>query len=153
MESERAKQEKQMVYRYLGNTGLKVSVLSFGNWITGHDEKEEEVQFQCMKRAWEAGVNFFDTAEGYGHGVAEEIFGKAIKRLGAAREDLVVSTKIYFYGPEANQRGNSRKHIIEGTKNSLKRLQMDYVDLLFSHRPDYFTPLEEVCRAFSFCVD
>lgn len=143
----------KMVYRYLGNSGLKVSVLSFGNWITGHDAKAEETQIECIKRAYEYGVNFFDTAEIYGFGVAEEIMGKAIKQLPCKRKDLVISTKILKCGDGVNDTLLSRKHITEAVQNSLKRLDLEYVDVLFCHRPDHGTPLEETCRAMHWAIE
>lgn len=112
-----------------------------------------------MKRCLDYGVNFIDTAEGYGHGNAEVMLGNSIKELNLKREEIVVSTKIFFYGLgatehiTANFAGLSRKHIIEGLKASLKRLQLSYVDVVFAHRPDHDTPLEETCRAFSWCID
>ena len=142
-----------MIYRNLGNTGLKVSVLSFGNWVTGHDEKAEENQIQIIKKAYESGINFFDTAEAYGFGVGEKLLGKAIKSLDAKRSDLVISTKLFLsVKPNSNpinQNGLSRKHIMEGMNQSLKNLDLEYVDIVFCHRPDYETPLEEVCRGMS----
>jgi voltage-dependent potassium channel beta subunit len=142
-----------MVYRTLGNTGLKVSVLSFGNWITGHDAKAEETQIECIKKAYECGVNFFDTAEIYGAGVAETIMGKALKELDVPRSDIVVSTKLFKCGDGVNDTFLSRKHLLEGIKNSLKRLQLDYVDVVFCHRPDSQTPLLETCRAMDWIVE
>jgi voltage-dependent potassium channel beta subunit len=146
-----------MIYNRLGNSGLKVSVLSFGNWLTGHDPKEEETQAQLVKYAYDNGINFFDTAEGYGEGMGEILFGKAIKTLNAPREDLVISTKIYFgkseHFPNINSKGLSRKHIVEAMKASLGRLQLDYVDIVFCHRPDHEVTLEETCRAMSALVD
>jgi len=136
----------KMAYRYLGKTGMKVSVLSYGNWLTT-DQNNDETQKLCnesVKKCWDAGINFFDTAEMYASGAAETQLGKAIKLLDAPRKDMVVSTKLIFLnhsGP--NDVGLSRKRIIEGCKASLKRLQMEYVDLIFAHRPDYNTPLEE----------
>jgi len=142
-----------MIYRFLGNTGLKVSVLSFGNFLTGHKIQEEQNQIAVMKAAFKAGINFFDTAEVYGFGVAETIMGKAIKEFKCPRKDLVISTKLIKGGNGLNDLGMSRKHIIEGMDLSLKRLDLDYVDLVFSHRPDYNTPLEETCRAFNTLVE
>lgn len=101
----------------------------------------------------EYGVNFFDTAEIYGAGNAEIAMGKAFKDLKVRREDIVVSTKLIKCGDGVNDRMLSRKHIIEGANNSLKRLQLDYVDVLFCHRPDYETSLEETCRAMSWIID
>lgn len=142
-----------MIYRNLGNSGLKVSVLSFGNWVTGHDEKEERNQIDIIKKAYEHGVNYFDTAEGYGFGVGERLMGKALKELNANRSDIVVATKIFFSrkpSPDPlNNNGLSRKHIMEAMSNSLKNLELEYVDIVFCHRPDYETPLEEVVRAMS----
>ncbi|CAI2372577.1 unnamed protein product [Moneuplotes crassus] len=143
----------KMIYRTLGNTGLKVSVLSFGTWLTAHDEKEEQNIIDCVKRAYELGVNFFDTAEAYGYGVAEKILGKAIKELNVDREDLVISTKTRECGSGVNDKLLSRKHIIEGVKNSLERLQLDYVDILLCHRPDSQTTLVETCRAMDWVVE
>src|SRR5688572_18659762 len=106
----------QMEYRFLGNSGLKVSALSFGNWLTSNTPELEKQTEECVKRCWELGINFFDTAEVYGRGQAEITMGNALKALNAPREDLVVSTKL-FWGPTGgqNKNGLSRKHIIEGT--------------------------------------
>jgi aryl-alcohol dehydrogenase-like predicted oxidoreductase len=113
---------------------------------------------ESLRKCLEYGINFIDTAEGYGHGVAEIMLGNSIKELGLKREDLVISTKIFFFGGgdehiNVNFKGLSRKHIIEGLKNCLKRLQLTYVDVVFAHRPDFDTPLEETCRAFSWLID
>jgi voltage-dependent potassium channel beta subunit len=141
-----------MNYRFLGDSGLKISALSFGSWVTFGDQIGEDVAAECMKVAYEAGVNFFDNAEAYAHGQAEIMMGKIVKKLGWKRSDLVFSTKIFWGGSGPNDRGLSRKHIIEGTNGSLKRLQMDYVDLLFCHRPDPDTPVEETVRAMSHII-
>jgi len=106
-----------------------------------------------MKVAYDAGVNFFDNAESYAHGNAEIVMGNVIKKAGWKRSDLVISTKLFWGGRKPNQTGLSRKHIIEGTKASLARLQMDYVDLIFCHRPDIYTPIEETVRAMNFLID
>ncbi|KAJ3053692.1 hypothetical protein HK097_003618 [Rhizophlyctis rosea] len=143
----------QMEYRFLGRSGLKVSVLSLGGWITYGGTTGNDVAYQCLKAAYDAGVNFFDNAEGYAAGESEKVFGDAIKHFGWKRSDLVISTKIYWGGDGPNDKGLSRKHIIEGTNASLKRLQMDYVDLIFAHRPDAYTPMEEVVRAFNHIID
>lgn len=143
----------KMIYRYLGNSGLKVSVLSFGNWITGHSQEEEDSQIECIKKSYELGVNFFDTAEIYGAGVAETIMGKGIKALPCERKDLVISTKIFQCGSGVNDTFLSRKHITESIHNSLERLQLEYVDIVFCHRPDLKTPLEETCRAMHWIVE
>ena len=106
-----------------------------------------------MKICFEAGVNFFDTAEIYGMGQAETIMGNAFKELNFKREEIVVSTKIFKVGPGVNDTFLSRKHIVEAIHNSLKRLQLDYVDVVFCHRPDYETPLEETCRAMNWIIE
>ena len=140
----------KMEYRYLGNSGLRVSVLSYGNWCE-HDDDKRTVE--CVKTSLEHGVNFFDTAEIYGLGVAETTLGKALKELNVPREKIVVSTKIFKNGDDPNDSFESRKHIIEGVKQSLKRLQLDYVDVVFCHRYDRCTPLEETCRAMNYVIN
>lgn len=146
-----------MLYRQLGNTGLKVSVLSFGNWITGHSEENQKIQNECVQLAWDNGVNYFDTAENYGCGTGEVLMGNALKALNVKRSKLVVSTKIFWSAMgdcfKENLIGLSRKHVMEGVDDSLKKLQLEYVDVVFCHRPDHDTPLEEVCRAMSDVID
>jgi len=142
-----------MEYRRLGNSGLKVSVLSLGAWTTWGLAIDDETAFNCMKTAFDLGCNFFDNAEVYGDGKAEETMGKCIQRLGKPRSQLVISTKIFWGGKTINDKGLSRKHIIEGLDASLKRLQLDYVDLLFCHRPDPETPMEETVRAMNFVIN
>jgi len=142
-----------MEYRFLGKSGLKVSALSFGAWVTFGDQHGEDVALETMKAAYDAGVNFFDNAEVYSRGKAETIMGNVIKKLGWKRSDLVISTKIFWGGNGPNDKGLSRKHIIEGTNASLSRLQTDYVDLIYCHRPDISTPIEETVRAMSYIVD
>jgi aryl-alcohol dehydrogenase-like predicted oxidoreductase len=142
-----------MEYRYLGNSGLRVSLLSYGNWLNSNTEDSYTLTRDAMKKCYEAGVNFFDTAEIYGFGVAETVMGRAFKELGYPRENLVISTKLFKIGPGINDTFLSRKHIIEGINNSLKRLQQDYVDVVFCHRPDYDTPLEETCRAMHWIIE
>jgi voltage-dependent potassium channel beta subunit len=142
-----------MEYRFLGKSGIKLSALSFGTWVTFGDQIGEETAAACLKAAFEAGVNFFDCAEGYARGKAEIMLGRIIRRYGWKRADLVVSTKIFWGGTGPNMAGLSRKHIVEGTDASLKRLQMDYVDLIFCHRPDKDTPIEETVRAMSHLID
>jgi voltage-dependent potassium channel beta subunit len=141
-----------MNYRRLGRAGLKVSELSLGAWVTYGGQVGEDVARDCMVAAYEAGVNFFDNAEGYAGGNAETVMGNVIKQQGWRREDLVISTKIFWGGSGPNDTGLSHKHIIEGTNAALKRLQMDYVDLLFCHRPDPNTPIEETVRAMDIIV-
>lgn len=138
-----------MEYRFLGASGLKVSALSLGAWVTYGGQVGEQTAFECMTAAYEAGVNFFDNAEVYANGNAEIVMGNVIKKAGWKRSDLVISTKIFWGGKGPNDNGLSRKHIIEGTNASLKRLQMDYVDLIFCHRPDIYTPIEETVWAMN----
>ena len=142
-----------MEYRFLGNSGLKVSALSFGAWVTFADQIGDEVAFACMKVAFEAGVNFFDNAEVYAQGRAETMMGSIIKKMGWKRSDLVLSTKIFWGGNGPNDQGLSRKHILEGTEAALRRLQTDYVDLIFCHRADSDTPIEETVRAMNHLID
>jgi len=138
----------KMEYRYLGNSGLRVSVLSFGN--AEHDDK---ATIECVKKCLENGINFFDTAECYGLGKAEIVLGKALKELNVPREKIVVTTKIMRNGDDPNDKFESRKHIIEGLRLSLKRLQLEYVDVVYCHRYDRHTPLEETCRAMNFVIN
>jgi len=138
-----------MVYRYLGNSGIRVSVLGWGNWINTRDDKLTK---DTVKVSLDYGVNFFDTAELYGFGEGEKSLGLALKELAVQREKIVVSTKIFKIGMGVNDGFLSRKHIVEGLKNSLKRLQLDYVDVVFAHRHDPYTPIEEICRAFDFVI-
>ncbi|MCG8478377.1 MAG: aldo/keto reductase [Spirochaetales bacterium] len=142
-----------MEYRRLGSSGLKVSALSFGSWVTFNKQLDVDRAAEEMKMVFDRGVNFFDNAEAYEAGQSEIIMGKAIKKLGLNRKDYVISTKIFWGGEGPNDRGLSRKHIVEGTRAALDRLDLDYVDLVFCHRPDYETPIEETVRAMSHVVD
>jgi len=142
-----------MEYRRLGSSGLQISALALGAWITYGEQVAEDTAYQCMQSAYEAGVNFFDNAEGYGAGRAEVVMGNAIKRAGWKRSDLVISTKIFWGGSGPNDQGLSRKHILEGADAALARLQMDYVDLIFCHRPDLHTPIEETVRAMNHVIN
>lgn len=142
-----------MEYRYLGKSGLQVSALSLGAWVTYGGQVGEEITHECMQAAIDAGVNFFDNAEAYAGGKAETVMGNVIKKAGWKRSDLVISTKIFWGGSGPNDKGLSRKHIIEGTQASLDRLQLEYVDLLFCHRPDIHTPIEETVRAMTYLID
>ena len=139
----------------LGNTGLKVSRISFGNWLNSNSSDSTERMVNLVKKAWDLGINFFDTAEVYGNGEAERQFCAAFKALNVPRNQYVLSTKI-FWGPSRetnpNDVGLSRKHIIEGLRDSLKRLDTTYVDIVFAHRFDTITPLEETCKAFDWVV-
>ncbi len=141
-----------MEYRYLGNSGLKVSALSFGAWVTFGSQLDQKLAEDCMHAAFDAGVNFFDNAEVYAAGTAEEIMGGILARSGWQRPDFVVSTKIFWAGDGPNQRGLSRKHILEGADAALARLQLDYVDLIFCHRHDLHTPIEETVRAMDHLI-
>jgi voltage-dependent potassium channel beta subunit len=142
-----------MEYRYLGKSGLQVSALSLGAWVTYGGQVGEEIAYECMTAAYEAGVNFFDNAEVYADGNAETVMGNVIKKAGWKRSDLIISTKIFWGGSGPNDRGLSRKHVIEGTEDSLTRLQLDYVDLIFCHRADLHTPVEETVRAMNYLID
>lgn len=142
-----------MKYRFLGNSGLQVSELSFGAWVTFGDQMGDDQALACMQEAYDAGVNFFDNAEVYAGGQAEEIMGRVLKQAGWKRSDLVISTKIFWGGKGPNDQGLSRKHIIEGTHAALARMQLEYVDLIFCHRPDYQTPIEETVRAMNYVID
>ena len=138
-----------MQYRELGRTGWKVSASSFGAWAIGSEwgKVKDEESIAALHKAVDMGVNFFDTADMYSLGVSEEVTGRALRDF-ARREDVVIATKVFFpMGDGPNRRGLSRKHIIEGTDASLKRLDLDYVDLLFCHRADPTTPIEETVRA------
>jgi voltage-dependent potassium channel beta subunit len=139
-------------YRRLGKSGIKVSALSLGAWVTYGGQVGEDRAHECMSAAYDAGVNFFDNAEGYAGGQAEVVMGNVIKQLGWQRENIVVSTKIFWGGSGPNDTGLSHKHIIEGANKALKRLQLDYVDLIFCHRPDPNTPIEETVRAMDLLI-
>jgi voltage-dependent potassium channel beta subunit len=147
-----------MEYRFLGRSGLKVSALSFGAWVTFGDQMGVDEAYACMKTAYDQGCNFFDNAEVYAAGQAETIMGEVLRKAGWRRSDLVISTKIFWGGrpgPDGkvvygvNDRGLSRKHILEGTDAALRRLGLDYVDLIFCHRPDVDTPIEETVWAMN----
>jgi voltage-dependent potassium channel beta subunit len=142
-----------MDYRYLGRSGLKVSSLSFGSWVTFGNQLNDDVAYACMKTAYDHGVNFFDNAEAYAQGESERIMGKVLKRAGWARKDLVLTTKLFWGGEGPNDKGLSRKHILEGLDASLGRMQLEYVDVLFCHRPDLHTPIEETVRAMHHVID
>jgi voltage-dependent potassium channel beta subunit len=138
-----------MKYRFLGRSGLKISALSYGAWVTFGDQFDEDAAAESMKIAYDAGVNYFDNAEAYGSGKSEEMMGSILQNMGWKRSDLVLSTKIFWAGDGINDQGLSFKHIKEGTEAALKRLQTDYVDLLFCHRPDKFTPVYETVWAMN----
>lgn len=131
-----------MQYRFLGSSGLQVSELSFGPWLTISKHLSIKKSSAIIRHAFDNGINFFDNAERYAEGMAESVLGHVFRSL--PREDLVVTTKIFWGGEGVNRVGLSRKHLVEGTKNSLKRLQLEYVDVLYCHRPDKNTPMEEI---------
>jgi len=136
-----------MKYRHLGRSGMLVSSLSYGNWITHGGQIEQDAASACVKASLDSGITTFDTADVYAIGAAEEVLGKALK--GIRRDSIEIFTKVYWpTGPNPNNRGLSRKHIIESVNASLERLGTDHVDLIQAHRYDYETPLEETLRAF-----
>ncbi|MFG1701688.1 aldo/keto reductase family protein [Nonomuraea sp. M3C6] len=136
-----------MEFRHLGRSGLKVSEISYGNWLTHGSQVEEDAAKQCVQAALDEGITTFDTADVYAGTKAEEVLGRALK--GVRRESLEIFTKVYWpTGPGQNDRGLSRKHITESINGSLRRLQTDYVDLYQAHRFDYETPLEETLKTF-----
>ncbi|WP_103665338.1 potassium channel beta subunit family protein [Gracilimonas amylolytica] len=138
-----------MEYRFLGRSGLKVSALSFGSWVTFGEQVDTDLAYNQMKTAYDAGVNFFDNAEAYENGKSETIMGEVIQKAGWKRSDMVLSTKIFWGGEGPNDQGLSFKHIKEGTEAALQRMQTDYVDLIFCHRPDIHTPIEETVWAMN----
>lgn len=140
-----------MEYRRLGKSGLQVSALSFGSWLTFGQQISDKVADELMGIAYDSGVNFFDNAEGYAEGKSEEVMGKIIKAKQWPRDTFVVSSKVFFgaKGKGPNQMGLSRKHVIEACNDALKRLQVDYLDLYFCHRPDKNTPIEETVFAMN----
>ncbi len=137
-----------MNYRRLGKTGLKVSEISLGSWLTYGNGVGDETAIKTIDTAYELGINFFDTANVYNRGEAEKVVGKALKKY--ERSSYVLATKVFFpMGDGPNDRGLSRKHIFEQANASLKRLGLDYVDILYCHRYDVNTPIEETLRAFN----
>jgi voltage-dependent potassium channel beta subunit len=142
-----------MNYRRLGKSGLKVSELSLGSWVTfGGQVVDDAVVQACMTAAYDAGVNFFDGAEVYAKGEAERSMGRVLKLTGWRRESLVLSSKIFWGGEGPNDVGLSHKHVVEGVHAALRRWQTDYLDLVFCHRPDPSTPIEETVRAFDLLI-
>jgi voltage-dependent potassium channel beta subunit len=137
-----------MLYRRLGKSGLQVSVLSFGSWVTFHKQIEDSIADELMGIAYDAGINFFDNAEVYALGQSEEMMGRVLKNKNWDRTSYTISSKAYFgwrgKANKPNQTGLSRKHLTEACHEALKRLQTDYLDLYFCHRPDKNVPIEEV---------
>ncbi|HET7674403.1 MAG TPA: aldo/keto reductase [Gammaproteobacteria bacterium] len=141
-----------MQYRRLGRTGLKLSALSFGSWVTFSNQVDRKQAETMLAAAYEAGVNFFDNSESYAHGRSEELMGEALKQLGFARDTWCVSSKVFFGrvpDPRPTQRGLARKHVVEACHAALRRLQVDHLDLFFCHRPDPETPTAEVVRTMN----
>lgn len=143
-----------MEYRRLGKSGLQVSVLSLGSWITFGKQVGDETAEALMRTAYDQGVNFFDNAEIYARGESEAVMGRILRKMNWERSSWVVSSKVYFGdgGKLPNQTGLSRKHIVEGCNASLKRLQVDYIDLYYCHRPDKNTPIEETVWAMNHLI-
>ncbi|KAF2132912.1 voltage-gated potassium channel subunit beta-1 channel subunit beta-1 [Dothidotthia symphoricarpi CBS 119687] len=142
---------KDMEFRRLGPAGLKVSVLSLGGWLTYGGTQKGSIVKDCMQAAWDNGINFYDTAEAYAAGECELEMGNALKELAWPRDEFVLSTKIFFgtQRKEPNTRGLSKKHIVEGLKDSLARLQTPYVDIVFAHRHDPDVSMKEIVEAFT----
>jgi voltage-dependent potassium channel beta subunit len=139
-----------MLYRRLGQSGLQLSVLSFGSWVTFSNQLGVEAAEQTMRLAYDAGINFFDNAEAYALGESERIMGEALKRAAWPRDTYVVSSKVFWGSvpnPRPTQRGLNRKHVFEACHAALRRLGLEYLDLYFCHRPDRETPIEETVRA------
>ncbi len=134
-----------MKYRNLGRSGLQISELSFGSWITFGNQIDDSISRDLMVEAYDAGINFFDNAEVYADGRSEKVMGKIIKQLGWSRDSYILSSKVYFGagGKRPTQKGLNRKHIVEACNDALRRLQVEYLDLYFCHRPDKLTPIEE----------
>ena len=144
--------ENAMEFRRLGKSGLQVSVLSFGAWVTFGTQLDVDGALALMTAAYDRGCNFFDNAEGYAQGQAETIMGEALQKAGWSRDSYIVSSKVMFGSrdnPSVIQRGLSRKHIYEACYQAIERLQCDYLDLYFCHRPDPLVPIEETVRAMT----
>ena len=141
-----------MEYRRLGKSGLRVSELSYGSWVTFSFQLDKAKAKKTMKHAYDAGINFFDNAEVYAAGESEKIMGAALKELGLQRDTYTVSSKVFFGGQLVTQRGLNAKHIRDGCDAALKRLRLNYLDLFFCHRPDFHTPVEETVRAMDVLV-
>lgn len=139
-----------MEYNRLGHSGLKVSQFSLGSWVTYGGQVDEAEARKCIFKAFDLGVNFFDNAEAYAGGEAERVVGKILKDL--RRESLVVSSKVFWGGEGPNDKGLSRKHIVEACHGALKRLQLDYLDLYFCHRPDLETPMVETVETMDMLI-
>ncbi|XP_014785454.1 voltage-gated potassium channel subunit beta-2 isoform X2 [Octopus bimaculoides] len=146
--------KKLITMRNLGKSGLRVSNVGFGTWVTFGAQVTDEVAEDMLTLAYESGINIFDTAEVYSGGKAEISLGKILKKKGWRRSSYIISTKIHWSGNRAEtEKGLSRKHIIEGLKGSLDRLQLSYVDIVFANKPSAQTPMEEIVRAFTFVIN
>jgi voltage-dependent potassium channel beta subunit len=140
-------------YRRLGRSGLKVSALSFGSWVTFGSQVDDKLARELLATAYDAGVSFFDNAEVYAAGESERIMGRALNKLGWGRDTFTVSSKVYWGDKLPTQRGLSRKHVHDACHAALERLQVDYLDLFFCHRPDLETPIEETVRAMNVLIE
>ena len=138
-----------MQYRSLGKTGLQTSVLSFGSWVTFSKQVDQDLALRLMSHAYEHGVNFFDNAEVYAQGQSELIMGRVLKKAGWGRDTFIVSSKVFWGGEKPTQIGLSKKHVHDACHAALQRLQVDYLDLYFCHRPDPNTPIEETVFAMN----
>ena len=136
-----------MEYRRLGKSGLQISALSFGSWVTFAKQVDVAPAKEIMAAAYDAGVNFFDNAEGYEQGGSELVMGQALAELGWGRDSFIVSSKVFWGGKRPTQRGLSAKHVTDACHAAMKRLRVDYLDLYFCHRPDIDTPILETVRA------
>jgi len=148
-----ARNSQLMEYRRLGEAGVQVSALSFGSWITFGNQVDISAAEQCMAHAYDNGVNFFDNAEVYAKGESEVVMGKLLKKFNWNRDTYLVSSKVFWGGELPNQKGLSRKHIVEACDAALKRLQVDYLDFFFCHRPDKNTPMEETVWAMHHLIE
>jgi voltage-dependent potassium channel beta subunit len=142
-----------MEYRRLGKSGLQVSLLSLGSWVTFGNQIDDKTAENLMKIAYDQGVNFFDNAETYADGKSEIVMGKILKKMKWERSSYLVSSKVFWGGKLPNQYGLNRKHVIEACNAALKRLHVDYLDMYFCHRPDKNTPIEETVRAMSYLIN
>jgi voltage-dependent potassium channel beta subunit len=141
-----------MEYRRLGKSGLQVSALSFGSWVTFGHQIENNIAEECMITAYDNGINFFDNAEAYASGKSETVMGNILKKMNWDRSSYIISSKVFWGGKLPNQIGLSKKHVTEACNNALKRLQLDYLDLFYCHRPDKNTPIEETVRAMDLLI-
>ena len=132
-----------MEYRRMGKSGLKLSALSFGSWVTFGSQIQDDTSERLMQMAYENGINFFDNAEAYASGKSEEVMGAILKKVNWNRSTFVVSSKVFWGGDKPNQKGLMRKHVVEACNAALNRLQVEYLDLFYCHRPDEETPIAE----------